>query len=212
MIKILIADDHPVVRLGTKQIIEDASDMVVLDEAGDGDEVISKVYEKSFDVILLDISMPGRDGLDVLKQLQTERPNIPVLILSMYTEEEYAIRALRSGASGYLTKESAPYELITALRTVSEGKKYISSSLAQILASSVGTPDDIHPHNTLSEREYQVMQMICSGKNTPEIARELSISVKTVSTYRTRTLKKMNLKNDVELTHYAIQNHLLDQR
>lgn len=209
MIKILIADDHPVVRMGTKQIIEDASDMVVLDEAGDGDEVISKVHEKSFDVILLDISMPGRDGLDVLKQLQSEKPNIPVLILSMYTEEEYAIRALKSGASGYLTKESAPYELITALRTVSEGKKYISSSLAQILASSVGISEK-HPHNTLSEREYQVMQMICSGKNTTEIAKELSISVKTVSTYRTRTLKKMDLKNDVELTHYAIQNNLLN--
>ena len=210
MIKILIADDHPVVRLGTKQIIEDASDMVVLDEAGDGDEVISKVYKNSYDVILLDISMPGRDGLDVLKQLQTEKPNIPVLILSMYTEEEYAIRALKSGAAGYLTKESAPFELITALRTVSEGKKYISSSLAQILASAVRTSDEIHPHKTLSEREYQVMRMICSGKNTTEIANKLSINVKTVSTYRTRTLKKMNLKNDVELTHYAIQNHLLD--
>jgi len=210
MLRILIADDHPVVRQGLRQIIAETSDMVVVDEASNGWEVLSKVRASSYDVVLLDISMPGRSGVDILKELKDERPGLPVLILSIHPEEQYALRALRAGASGYLTKESAPDELVAAIRKISMGGKYVSSSLAEILASELGTSDEELPHKTLSNREYQVMRMIALGKTVTEIAEELSLSVKTVSTYRSRILEKMRMKNNAEITYYAVKNRLVD--
>jgi len=210
MLRILIADDHPIVRQGLRQIIAEIPDMVVADEASNGDEVLSKARASHYDVVLLDISMPGIHGLDVMRQLKNERPRLPVLILSIHPEEQYAVRALRSGASGYLTKESAPDELITAIRKVSMGGKYVSSSLAERLAYELESIDEQLPHNTLSDREYQIMLFIASGKTVTEIADELSLSIKTISTYRSRILEKMKMKNNAELTYYAIKNHLVD--
>ena len=210
MLKILIADDHPVFRRGLKQIIAETTDIVVADEAADGLEVLNKVKVGDFDVVLLDISMPGKTGIDVLAQLKYERPKLPVLMLSMHPEEQYAVRALRAGASGYLTKESAPDELVGAIRKVSTGGKYVSASLAEKLASIVQKEGEELPHQTLSDRELHVMCLIASGKTVSEIARELSLSVKTISTYRSRILEKMKMKNNAELTRYAINNDLTD--
>jgi DNA-binding NarL/FixJ family response regulator len=210
MIRILIADDHPVVRMGVKQILEKVSDMEVKGEASDGAEALDKITKKKFDVVLLDISMPGIGGLEVLKQLKRKKPSLPVLLLSMHPEKQYAIRALKSGASGYLTKKSAPYELEKAIRTVSQGEKYISSSLAKILASHLESYMNRPPHETLSNQEYQVFSMICMGNTQTEIAQDLDLSIKTISTYRNRIMKKMKMKNDVELSRYAMQNHLFD--
>ncbi len=210
MLRILIADDHPVFRQGLRQILNEASDMVVTDEVSDGLEVLGRVRAGCCDVILLDISLPGRNGIDILKQLKKERPRLPVLILTMHPEEQYAIRALKAGASGYLTKESTPDELITAIRKVSAGGKYVSSSLAETLAYELGRMDEKAPHETLSDREYQIMLLIASGKTVTEIAESLSLSIKTVSTYRSRILEKMRMKNNAELTYYAIKNQLVD--
>ncbi len=210
MLKILIADDHPVFRRGLKQIIAEASDMVVADEASDGREVLSKVRAGNYDVVLLDISMPGRNGIDVLAQLICEKPRLPVLMLSMHPEEQYAVRALRVGASGYLTKESAPEELVAAIQKVSTGGKYVSASLGEKLASIVQHEAEQLPHERLSHREYQVMCLIASGRAITEIAKELSLSVKTISTYRSRILQKMKMKNSSELTRYAISKSLID--
>lgn len=210
MIRILIADDHTIVRKGLKQIISETSDMVVAGEAGDGQEVLNKIKKNGFDVVLLDISMPGRTGLDILRELKNEKPRLPVLVLSMYPEEQYAVRVLRAGASGYLTKESAPDELIAAIRRVSIGKKYVTPSLAEKLAVDLDVDSEKPIHETLSDREYQVMCMIASGKTVGEIAEKLALSVKTVSTYRARILDKMKMKNNAELTHYAIQNKLVN--
>jgi two-component system invasion response regulator UvrY len=210
MIRILIADDHRIVREGLKQILAETPDMTVVDEASNGQEVLGKVWEGDYDVVLLDISMPGRSGLDILKQLKNERPKLAVLVLSMYSEEQYAMRALRAGASGYMTKESAPDELIEAIRKVSTGRKYISATVAEKLAISLEANDERPAHESLSDREYQVMCMIASGKTIKTIADELSLSVKTVSTYRTRILEKMRMKNNAELTHYSIQNRLVE--
>lgn len=210
MIKILIADDHTIVRKGLKQILSETSDMVVAGEAGNGQEVLDKVRKNGYDVILLDISMPGRSGLDIMRELKTEYPRLPVLVLSMYPEEQYAVRVLRAGASGYLTKESAPDELIAAIRKVVVGKKYVSSSLAEKLAFYLETDTGKPLHETLSDREYQVMCMIASGKTVGDIAENLSLSVKTISTYRSRILEKMKMSTNAELTHYAIQNKLVE--
>jgi two-component system invasion response regulator UvrY len=209
MLRILIADDHPVFRQGLKQIIAETPDMVVTDEATDGWEVLKKARTGCCDVVLLDISMPSRNGIDVLVQLKKENPKLPVLMLSMHPEEQYAVRALKEGASGYLTKESAPDELIQAIRKASTGGKYVSSFLAERLASILHMRSEELPHETLSAREYQVMCMIGSGKKVTEIAREMSLSVKTVSTYRSRILEKMKMKNNAELTRYAINNSLI---
>jgi len=209
MLRILIADDHPVVRRGLRQIVADSRDMAVVDEATNGWEVLSKVRVSDYDVVLLDIAMPGMDGLDVLTQLKHEKPRLPVLMLSMYPEEQFAIRAFRAGASGYVTKESAPDELVGAIRKVSTGGKYVSSALAEKLALDLERGGKQPPHETLSDREYQVMSLIASGKTVTGIARELSLSVKTISTYRSRILEKMNLKNNAELTNYAIKNGLI---
>lgn len=210
MIKILIADDHTIVRKGLKQILAETPDMVVVDEASNGNEVLAKVRKDDYSVVLLDISMPGKSGLDVLKELKSDRPKLPVLILSMYPEEQYAVRVLRAGASGYLTKEGAPEELIAAIRKVVQGKKYVSASLAEKLAFDLESDSQKPLHETLSDREFQVMRMIASGKTVSEISEELSLSVKTISTYRTRILEKMRMKNNAELTHYAVQNRLAD--
>jgi len=210
MIKILIADDHAIVRRGLKQILAETPDMVVVDEASNGHEVLTKVMKHDYSVILLDISMPGKSGLDVLKELKTERPKLPVLILSMYPEEQYAVRVLRAGASGYLTKEGAPEELIYAIRKVVQGKKYVSASLAEKLVFDLDSDSQKPLHESLSDREFQVLCMIASGKTVSDISGELALSVKTISTYRTRLLEKMKMKNNAELTHYAVQNRLVE--
>ena len=210
MIKILVADDHAVVREGLKRIIAETADLVVAGEACDGQEVLEKVQSGHWDVVLLDISMPGRGGLDVLRQLRTDKPRLPVLVLSMHSEDQYAMRALRIGAAGYLTKETAPEELVKAIRKVVTGGKYITPSLAEKLALSLTRDGEQPLHETLSEREYEVMCLIASGKSVTEISTELSLSVKTISTYRARILDKMNLKNNAELMHYAIHNRLVD--
>jgi two-component system invasion response regulator UvrY len=210
MIKILIADDHAIVRRGLKQILAETPDMIVVDEASNGHEVLTKVMQHDYSVILLDISMPGKSGLDVLKELKNERPKLPVLILSMYPEEQYAVRVLRAGASGYLTKEGAPEELIYAIRKVVQGKKYVSASLAEKLVFDLDGDSQKPLHESLSDREFQVLCMIASGKTVSDISEELALSVKTISTYRTRLLEKMKMKNNAELTHYAVQNHLVE--
>jgi DNA-binding NarL/FixJ family response regulator len=210
MIEILIADDHPIVREGLKQILAETSDMVVADEASNGQEVISKVRKREFDVIILDISMPGRSGLDILKQVKSLKPELPVLILSIHPEDQYATRVLRAGASGYLTKESTSDELIEAIRKVSLGGKYITASLAEKWAFDLEIDAEKPIHKTLSDREYEVMCMIASGKTPKKIAEELCLSVKTISTYRSRILEKMKMKGNAELTYYAIKHALID--
>jgi len=209
MIRILVVDDHTIVRQGLKQILGEEKDMNVVEEASNGQEALQKIGKNEYDCVLLDISMPGRSGLEVLKDIKALRPKLPVLILSMHSEELYAIRALRAGASGYLTKASASEELIGAIRKVAAGRKYVSTSLAEKLAVELDTDASKPPHETLSDREYQVMIMLASGKTVKEIADEVCLSVKTISTYRTRIMEKMNLKKNAELTLYAIQHHLI---
>jgi two-component system, NarL family, invasion response regulator UvrY len=210
MINILIADDHTMFREGLKHILAEYPDLVVADEASNGQEVLDKIWKNNYDMVLLDITMPGMTGLEVLKQLKNDKPKLPVLILSMHPEEQYAIRVLRAGASGYLTKESAPDELITAIRKISQGRKYITSSLAERLATEVEADTEKPLHDILSDREYQVLRMIAEGKTVKHIAKELSLSVKTVSTYRTRVMEKMNMKTNAEVMHYVIKHQLLD--
>ena len=210
MIRVLVVDDHPIVREGLKQILSDTEDILVVDEADSGQAVLTSAARSNFDVVLLDISMPGRDGLEVLRELKQQKPKLPVLILSMYPEEHYAVRVLRAGASGYLTKSSAPDELISAIRKVASGRKYISSTLAERLTYELDRDADRPMHEVLSDREYQVMHMISTGKSVKEIAEALGLSVKTVSTYRSRIMEKMNMKNNAQMTFYAVENHLLD--
>ena len=210
MINILIADDHSVVREGLKQIISGNADMTVLAEAGNGNEAIEKIRGNAFSVVILDISMPGKNGLDTMKEIKVMHPDLPVLILSMYPEEQYALRFFRAGASGYLTKKSAPEELVSAIRTVSKGKKYVSPVLAEKLIGELDITTEKPLHSALSDREFQVLCLMASGKTSGEIAEELFLSVKTVSTYRTRILEKLHLKNTAELISYAIQNQLVE--
>jgi two-component system, NarL family, invasion response regulator UvrY len=209
-IRVFIADDHAIVREGLKQILAEQRDIVVAGEAENGLDAIKLFRKSRCHVMLLDISMPDRNGIEVLKQIKQERPELAVLMLSMHREDQYAIRALKAGAAGYLTKQSAPRELVTAIRQVASGQKYVSATLAQALASQVGTDHEAPPHDALSDREFQTLTMIASGKTVSEIARELSLSVKTVSEYRARLLAKMNLKTSAELTHYAIRNQLVE--
>lgn len=210
MIKILIVDDHAVVREGLKQILAETPDILVAAEAAAGQEVFEQLRKDNYDLVLLDIAMPGRGGLDILKQLKSQEPNLPVLMLSMYPEEQYAVRTLKAGASGYLTKESAPEELIAAIRKVVSGGKYVTSSLAEKLASYLEADTERPPHESLSDREYQVMLMIASGKTVKQIADALSLSVKTISTNRSRALKKMKMETNAELTYYAIKQGLVE--
>jgi len=211
MIRILIADDHAIVRRGLKQIVSEQADMIVASEAENAREALDLVRTQEWDVVVLDINMPGRNGLEVLKELKRENPKLPVLILSIHPEDQYGVRVLKAGASGYLTKDSAPDELVQAIRKVHRGGKYISASLAETLVYELVAQSDRPRHETLSDREYQVMTMIASGKTVGEIGEELSLSVKTISTYRTRVLGKMNMRTNAELTQYAIQNQLLGQ-
>ena len=210
MLKILVADDHMVVRKGLKQILGEVPDMIVAGEASDGPKTLHMVQEDHYDLVLLDIAMPGISGLDVLKQLKSEKPDLPVLMLSMYPEEQYAVRTLKAGASGYLTKESASDELIAAIRKVCSGGKYVTASLAEKLASCLDTYSEKPVHERLSDREYQVVRMIASGKTVTEIADALSLSVKTISTNRSRALIKMGMKTNAEMTYYAIKHGLVE--
>lgn len=210
MIKILIADDHAVVLEGLRQIIARHSDMVVAGEAASGPDVLNRIREASYDVALLDLSMPGRSGLEVLGEIKRESPGLRVLILSVHSESLFAVRALKAGAAGYLTKESAPEQLVDAIRKVSSGGKYISPSLAERLAFELESDSEKPPHERLSDREYQVLCMLSQGKTVKEIAEELCLSVPSISTYRARILDKMNMKNNAELAHYAIRSGLVD--
>jgi len=210
IIKVFIADDHAIVREGLKQILAETRDIVVAGEAENGLDAVKLFRKSECQVMLLDISMPDRSGIEVLKQIKKEKPELAVLMLSMHREDQYAIRSLKAGASGYLTKQSAPRELVTAIRQVAGGLKYISPALAQELANHVGEDHEAPPHDTLSDREYQTLTMIASGKTVGMIAKELSLSVKTVIEYRARLLVKMKLKNSAELTHYAIKNQLIE--
>jgi len=208
-IRILIADDHPIVREGYKKILMSQPDMDVTGEAGNGQEVLDLIQKKDFDLILLDISMPGRSGLEILKELKSQKPHLPVMILSIYPEEQYAVRAFRDGASGYLTKASTPKELISAIRKVSQGGRYVTEALAEKLTYFLHGDVDKAPHEKLSDREYQVMLLIASGKTVTQAADELCLSVKTISTYRRHILEKMQFTTNAEITMYAIQNKLL---
>lgn len=210
MIKILIADDHSIVREGLKQIIADTLDMTIAGEAENGHDTISEIRNNKYDVAVLDISMPDAHILDLLKQIQQIRPRMPVLILSMHPEDQYGVRVMKAGAAGYLTKESAPTELITAIRTVAAGKKFISATLAEKLIFALNNNNEKKPHELLSNREFQVFTMLAEGRPAKEIAGELYLSEKTISTYRSRILTKMRLKNNSELIHYAVKNGLVN--
>lgn len=209
-IRVLIADDHAIVRQGLRLILLDTPDMVVAGEAENGVEAMHMVRKGGWDVVLMDVTMPERNGIDTLKLLKKEYPKLPVIILSMHPEEHYAIRALKAGASGYLTKQSAPDQLVTAIRQVAGGKKYVSAAVAEQLANAIGEDTDKLPHEKLSDREYQTLCLIASGKALSQIAEELNLSVKTVSVYRARLLEKMQLKNNAELTHYGMKHGLAE--
>jgi DNA-binding NarL/FixJ family response regulator len=206
--KVLIADDHAVVRRGLKQILADEDKTLSVGEATNAQDVLRLVREQDWDIIVLDISMPGKSGLEVLKELRLLRPKTPILILTTHAEEQYAIRVLKAGAAGYMTKETAPEHLIEAVRKVTRGGRYISPALADLLAVHVVADPDTSPHESLSDREYQVLCLIASGKTVGQIADELCLSVKTISTYRARVLEKMGMKTNAQLTHYAISNRL----
>jgi len=208
MIRILIADDHPLFREGLRHILAGCPDFHVADEASNGQEVFEKVWNNEYDLVLLDIAMPGTPGLEVLKRLKIEKPKLPVLVLSMYPEEQYAVRVIKAGASGYLTKESASEELMTAIRRITGGRKYITSSIAERLADDLEPPAEKPLHDTLSDRELEVFRMMAAGKTTTQIAEELCLSVKTISTYRSRILEKMNMKTNAGLIHYAIKHNI----
>ena len=204
MIKVLIADDHAVVLEGLKQILSETPDIIVSAQATNGQEVLDKIRSNNVDVVVLDIAMPGRSGLDTLMHIKRERPSLPVLVLSVHPEDQYAVRVLKAGAYGYLTKDSAPDQLVAAIRKVVTGGKYVSPSLAEKLAFDLESDSGKPLHETLSDREYEVLCMIALGKTVKEIADKLSLSVKTISTYRARILEKMKMKNNAELTHYVI--------
>ena len=210
MIKVVVVDDHAVVREGIKRIVSESGGMTVSGEASDGHEAIRVIKNQPCDVGLLDITMPNKSGLDVLKELHAASPRLPVLVLSMHPEDQYAVRVLRAGASGYVTKDSAPAKLVQAIRKVVRGGKYVSPSLAEKLVYDLGTDTARSAYEILSDREYQVLCMIASGKTVTDVAEELALSVKTISTYRVRLLEKLNMKNNAELTRYAIKEGLVD--
>lgn len=210
MIRVLIADDHPVVRRGLCQIVAEQSDMSVAGEAADGGEVMHILYREVPDILLLDINMPGRSGLEVLREVRQHYPRLPVLVLSVHPEDQIAVRALRAGASGYLTKDSAPDQLVHAIRKVTSGGKFLTPAAAEALVGSLQQDAEKLPHEALSDREYSVFLLLASGKRVSQIGAGLSLSVKTVSTYRTRILDKMNMKTNAELTRYALLNRLVE--
>ncbi len=210
MIKILIADDHAIVREGLKQIVAEESDMKVTGEAANASELFELLDKDSWEIVVLDINMPGKSGLEALKEMKTRNIKVPVLILSMFSEDQYGLRAIKAGAAGYLKKVSAPTELVSAIKKIVGGGKYISPTLAEKLADNFDANNKKVPHQNLSDREYQIMCFISLGKSAEEIAEELAISIHTVYSYRNRILEKMHLKSNVELTQYAIQNNLIE--
>lgn len=210
MIRVLVADDHPLVRQGVRQTLGETPDIRVAREAVDGHEVLEAVRHRDCDVLLLDITMPGIHGLDVLKQVKRDRPDLPVLVLTMHSEEQFALRSLKAGAAGYLTKEALPAELVRAIRKVHAGGKYVSPTLAERLAQELELGMERAPHERLSDREYQVLCLLARGRSVGEIAAELALSVKTISTFRTRILEKMNLRTNADLIHYAIRHRLVE--
>lgn len=210
MIRIVIADDHTIVREGLKQLLAAAGDINVVGEARNGQDVMQQVRSNDFDILLLDMSMPGKSGTELIKQVKDEKPKLRILVLSMHEEHQYAVRAIRSGASGYLTKDSASTQLVTAIRKVSTGGAFISAEVAEALALSAMRQDEGPPHTTLSDREYQVFQMLASGTSVSEIASRLNLSVKTVSTHKARLLEKLGARNQTELVHYALKHRLID--
>jgi DNA-binding NarL/FixJ family response regulator len=209
MIKVLVADDHAVVRRGLRQILAETADIMVGGEARTAQEARDLVRGERWDVVVLDINVPGGRGLDLLAEIKKERPELPVLILTVYSEDEYAVRAIRAGASGFLTKESAPEKLVEAVRKVAGGGRWVSAELGEALASLVAGEARGLPHERLSDREFEIFKMLASGKTVSQVAAELSLSVKTVSTHRTRILKKMEMKTNAELTHYAVKGGLV---
>lgn len=209
MTKVLIADDHAVVRKGFAQIISETMDLEVAAEAEGGDEVLDLVRETDLDVVVLDLNMPGKSGFETLKQLQAQYPDLPVLVLSIHGEDQYAVRVLRAGASGYLTKESAPDDLVEAVRRVAKGRKYMSPAVAEDLLDRVDSDTEGPLHEALSDREFQVMRLLASGERVSDIAEKLSLSVKTISTYRSRVLDKMDVDSNADLTRYAIEHDLI---
>ena len=209
MIRVLVADDHPLLRSGLKQVLSQEPDLDVVGEAGNSDQVLSQIRQRNVDVLILDLTMPGRGGLDVLREIRRDLPHLPVLILSMHAEDQFAVRAIKAGANGYLSKDTAATELVKAIRKVLTGKKYVSPSLAEMLVNALDQDSERPPHESLSDREFQVLCKIASGMTVSQIAVEISLSVKTVSTYRARVLEKMNMSNNAELTRYAIQSGLV---
>ena len=209
MIRVLVADDHALFRRGVGQVVGGEPDMAIVGEAADAQELLALARGQHCDVIVLDISMPGRSGLDALEEIRKERPTLPVVVLTVHPEDQYAVRALKKGAAGYLTKEAVPEELVAAIRKVVSGGKYLIGSVAERLAFRVATDHERPLHEGLSDREYHVMSLIASGRSVSEIAGELSLSVKTVSTYRARVLRKMNMKTNAELIRYAVHNQLV---
>jgi two-component system, NarL family, invasion response regulator UvrY len=210
MIRVLVADDHPLLRSGLKHVLSQEPDLLLAGEAEDSEQVLARLAEPGWDVVILDITMPGRGGLECLREIRRLHPEVPVLVLSMHPEEQFAVRAIKSGASGYLNKTNAANEVVSAIRKIVTGKKYVSANLAEMLANALDSDTDRAPHESLSDREFQVMCKIASGKTVSQIAAEITLSVKTVSTYRARVLEKMNMRNNAELTRYAIQRNLVN--
>jgi DNA-binding NarL/FixJ family response regulator len=207
--RILLADDHAVVRHGLKQILADEFKRAAFGEARNAQEALNRVWKEAWDIVVLDITMPGRSGLEVLREIRKSHPKLPVLVLSMHPEGQFAVRVLKRGAAGYMTKESAPEELVGAVKKIMAGGRYVSTSLAEKLATYLSS-DQKPPQERLSDREFQVLRLIASGKIVSEIAKELSLSVKTISTYRSRILEKMGMRNNAELMHYAMQHQLVE--
>jgi two-component system, NarL family, invasion response regulator UvrY len=209
VIKVLVADDHEVVRRGLRQILAETGDILVAAEAASASDVMRVVGEQRFDVVVLDISLPGGSGIELIGEIKKVRPDARVLILTVYSEEQYAVRAIKAGAAGFLTKESASDRLIEAVRKIAAGGRYVTAELAETLASLLAGETAGQPHERLSDREFEILKLLASGKTVSQVAQELCLSVKTVSTHRTRILKKMNMKTNAELTHYAVKSGLV---
>ncbi|MEL6443107.1 MAG: response regulator transcription factor [Bacteroidota bacterium] len=209
MTRVLIADDHAVVRRGLAEIVNEALDLKVTGQAADGEELVGLLRGGQGDLVVMDLKMPGLDGLDLVKQLRHEFPAMPILVMSMHPEDQFAVRVLRAGATGYLTKNSAPTDLVRAVRKVAEGRRYVSPQMAETLLDAMDSDPEEAPHEALSDREYQVLRLLASGKLINEISEELALSPKTVSTYRLRLLQKMNMKSNAEITRYALENDLI---
>ncbi len=210
MIRILLADDHAIVRQGLARILEKSGEMKVVAEHGNGTDALNWLHDNGCDIALIDISMPGMNGIDLLKQLREKKPKLPVLVISIYSEDQYAVRLIRAGAAGYLTKGCAPAILVEAVHQVASGKKYISPAVTEMLANKIDDSQEKLPHEILSDREYQIFLLLASAKTVAEIAEVLALSAKTVSTYRARIMEKMHLHNNAKLMRYAIDNHLVE--